>query len=162
MALCRQSSATVFNLSLLTADVYTLIYAVSFLGQTFEWLYILSFVSTLGGLALYVTPRRPPPPPPQTRARKFSPTRMTPAPSGTRAKMCASPPCQAVRRPGRRRRRHRRGLVACAWIALNARYTSAPPPRELHRPDSATADTGTDLDHPALGASHGGDDPLLA
>ena len=57
--LIRLSSATVFNLSLLTADVYSLIYAVCFFGQHFEWLYVISFVSTLLGLALYTSAAPP-------------------------------------------------------------------------------------------------------
>jgi hypothetical protein len=53
--LIRLSSATVFNMSMLTADVYTLIYGTLVFNLTFEGLYFLSFFCTIFGLGLYTT-----------------------------------------------------------------------------------------------------------
>jgi solute carrier family 35 protein F1/2 len=55
------AQATVFNLSLLTADVYTLIYGVCVFELTFKWPYLISFFATLVGVFLYTTaPEQPP------------------------------------------------------------------------------------------------------
>lgn len=51
------SSATVFNLSLLTADVYTLLYGVLVLGLQFRWPYFVSFATTWIGLSCYTAAR---------------------------------------------------------------------------------------------------------
>jgi solute carrier family 35 protein F1/2 len=55
------AQATVFNLSLLTADVYTLIYGVCVFELTFKWPYLISFFATLVGVFMYTTaPEQPP------------------------------------------------------------------------------------------------------
>lgn len=53
------ADATLFNLSLLTSDVYSVIYAWGAQGQRPTWVYAAAFSTTISGIALYHT--RPPP-----------------------------------------------------------------------------------------------------
>eukprot|EP00039_Didymoeca_costata_P010353 m.139324 g.139324 ORF g.139324 m.139324 type:complete len:418 (+) comp14797_c0_seq3:278-1531(+) len=57
--LLYMSSATVFNLSLLTSDVYTLLYSVFIFRYEFQWPYLISFAATWFGLLVYTaTPEK--------------------------------------------------------------------------------------------------------
>jgi len=51
-----QADATLFNLSLLTSDVYAVLYRYFAQNQPVSWLYGLGFFFTLGGLGLYHVP----------------------------------------------------------------------------------------------------------
>jgi solute carrier family 35 protein F1/2 len=51
-----KADATLFNLSLLTSDVYAVLYRYFALNQPVSWLYGLGFFFTLGGLGLYHVP----------------------------------------------------------------------------------------------------------
>ncbi|KAM3572172.1 hypothetical protein VYU27_005799 [Nannochloropsis oceanica] len=52
----READATLFNLSLLTSDVYAVLYRYFAQHQPISWLYGLGFLFTLGGLGLYHVP----------------------------------------------------------------------------------------------------------
>ena len=54
--LIEASSATLFNLSMLAADVYSMLLGVLLLAYSFFWLYFVSFGVVLVGLALYTFP----------------------------------------------------------------------------------------------------------
>lgn len=55
----ERADAALFNLNLLTSDVYILIWAWLWQGQQFSWLYAVAFALTLSGLALYHTQPTP-------------------------------------------------------------------------------------------------------
>ncbi len=51
--LLKQSSATVMNLSLLTSDVYSLLFGLFLFHLKFSWLYFLAFGLVVAGLIVY-------------------------------------------------------------------------------------------------------------
>ena len=52
-AFLQQSDAIVFNLSLLTSDVYAVLFTYFFEGYLVSWLYFLSFLLVMTGLTVY-------------------------------------------------------------------------------------------------------------
>ncbi len=52
-AFLQQSDAIVFNLSLLTSDVYAVVFTYFFKGYLVSWLYFLSFLLVMTGLTVY-------------------------------------------------------------------------------------------------------------
>ena len=56
--LIEESSAVLFNLSMLSADVYSMLLGVLLLGYRFRGLYFAGFAAVLLGLALYATAPR--------------------------------------------------------------------------------------------------------
>lgn len=51
----RTSDAALFNLSLLTSDIYAVIFAFVVYGDSVHWLYYIAFSLTASGLVLYST-----------------------------------------------------------------------------------------------------------
>ena len=51
--LLQSSSATLFNLSLLTSDVYSLLFGLFLFGYHFSWVYLLAFGAVIVGLVVY-------------------------------------------------------------------------------------------------------------
>lgn len=49
--------ATLFNLSLLTAMVYGLIFGMLLFGQQMSWLYIIGYILVIIGIVLYNVPK---------------------------------------------------------------------------------------------------------
>ena len=52
-AFLQQSDAIVFNLSLLTSDIYAVVFTYFFKGYLVSWLYFLSFLLVMTGLTVY-------------------------------------------------------------------------------------------------------------
>jgi solute carrier family 35 protein F1/2 len=55
----QKSDAILFNLSLLTSDVYAVVFTYFFSGYLVNWLYFLSFVLVMCGLLVYHSEKAP-------------------------------------------------------------------------------------------------------